>query len=263
MRHFLATPPSRKHLKEAFLDPFRPELPKDQLNCIAHMILVFDDPAEVAAIALGYLIDRLGVCRADLGFAKPSDTNYAPFIVSYNSVSAPVQCDNAIYSNKASVFRRSWSQDAPVACDEVASHPYLEDNRAEFLGIESKSILFQRLTLDRSPVGMMCLDFTRDIHRWSDTEKDLVASFSRDVLGPLIGISRHWNARRPEPGAVCKPSEAEMCAIRLAAAGLTYAQIGEQLGKSARTIENQLRSARMSLQACNRAELVSKCEMWL
>jgi|GEM_PF-7026581 len=42
------------------------------------------------------------------------------------------------------------------------------------------------------------------------------------------------------------------------AAGLCYAKTGERPGKSTRAIENQLRSARAFLQACNRAELVSK-----
>lgn len=263
MRHLLQLPPSRKHLKEIFLDPVRTEIPKDQLNCVAHMILVFDDPVETATVALDYLTSKVGNCRSDLGFAMPNDAVYAPATVSYNSASAPLRCDDAVYSNQAYVLRRSWSQDAPVACDEVASHPYLADNRSEFVGIGSKSILFQRLTFTRLPVGMICLDFTHDTHHWSDAEKNLVAGFSRDFLGPLAGISHYWSTRAAEPGGVRKPSAAELDAIRLAAAGLSYAEIGEQLGKSARTIENQLRSARIALLACNRAELVSKCEMWL
>lgn len=263
MRHLLELPPSRKHLKEVFLDPFRTEIPKDQLNCAAHMILVLDDPVEVATVALDYLTGRLGNCRSDLGFVTPGDPVYAPVTVSYNSASAPLRCDDAVYSNQASVLRRTWSQDAPVACDEVVSHPYLEDNRSEFLSIESKSILFQRLTFTRLPVGMMCLDFTRDAHHWSESERNFVARFSRDFLGPLAGISYYWSTRASEPGTVRKPSAAELDAIRLAAEGLSYAEIGKRLGKSARTIENQLRSARVSLQACNRAELISKCAMWL
>lgn len=263
MRHLLELPPSRKNLKELFLDPFRTEIPKEQLNCVAHMILVLDDPVEVARVALDYLIGGLGNCRGDLGFVMPNDPVYAPVTVSYNSASDPLRCDDAVYSNRAAVLRRSWSQDAPVACDEVASHPYLEDNRSEFLSIESRSILFQRLTFTRLPVGMICLDFTRDAHHWSDAEKNLVAKFSRDFLGPLVGISRYWNTRATEPGCVRRPSDAELDAIRLAAAGLNYAEIGARLGKSARTIENQLRNARVSLQASNRAELVSRCEMWL
>lgn len=263
MHPFLEKPPSRKQLKQTFLDPFRSELPKDQLNCIAHMILVFEDPVEVANVALDYLIDQLGTCRADLGFVKPADTLYAPVTVAYNNATAPLRCDDAVYSNKASVLRRTWSQNAPIACDEVASHPYLVDSRAQFIEIESKSILFQRLTFGRAPVGMMCLDFTHHVHQWSTAETNLVANFAKDALGPLAGISCHWKARQGDPAAVRKPTEAEMDAIRLAAAGLNYAEIGKQLGKSTRTIENQLRSARMSLQACNRAELVRKCEMWL
>lgn len=263
MHPFLEKPPSRKQLKETFLDSLKSELPKDQVNCIAHMILVFEDPVEVATVALDYLIARLGICRADLGFAGPADALYAPAIVSYNSATAPLRCDGAVYSNKAPVLQRTWSQTAPVACDEVVSHPYLADSRTEFLDIHSKSILFQRLTFGRVPVGMMCLDFTHDVHQWSTPETNLVANFAKDILGPLAGISRHWSARHYDPAALRKPTGAELEAIRLVAAGLNDAEIGIRLGKSARTIENQLRSARLSLQACNRAELVRKCEMWL
>lgn len=263
MDELLQTPPSRKQLKEIFLDRFRRERRASELNCVAHMILAMDDPAELAAIALDHLIAETDACRADLGFAMPSDPAYAPIAVHYNDSTDPPRCDAASYPNQAYVFRRTWHGAGPVSCDEVASHPYLRDCRSEFTSISSQSILFQRLTFLRRPVGLMCMDFTRNIHVWTDAEQAEIADFSRDFLGPLMGISRHWSVRSGGLDSVRRPSAPELAAIRLAAQGLNCDEIALALGKSPRTIENQLRNARLSLQATNRAELIRKCEVWL
>ncbi|TWI31514.1 helix-turn-helix transcriptional regulator [Paracoccus sulfuroxidans] len=263
MQDLLTTPPSRKQLKEGFLDRFRRDRSASELNCVAHMILVIEDPEELAAVALDHLIENVGVCRVDLGFAQPRDRDYAPIRVHYNRRTDPPRCDEASYPNQAYVFRRAWHGARPVSCDEVALHPFLNDCRNDFTSISSKSILFQRLTYQRRPVGLMCMDFTRDIHAWSDDELGGIAAFSQDFLGPLLAVSRMWSAREGGQAAVRRPSPAELDAIRLAAQGLSCEEIAEALGKSARTIENQLRNARLSLQATNRAELIRKCELWL
>jgi DNA-binding CsgD family transcriptional regulator len=89
-----------------------------------------------------------------------------------------------------------------------------------------------------------------------------VSDFCETFLGPLIGISRRWHeASRYQ--IVKKPTKAELKAIELAANELSYKQIAHELGKSIRTIENQLRSARETLNAVNQAELIRKCEIWL
>lgn len=264
MQDLLEAPPSRKRLKEVFLDSQREAFPADVLNCVAHMILVADDPEEVATVALGFLVERLGICRGDLGFLTPDDPVYAPVAVQYSRASDPPRCDSATYRNQAEVFRRTWRQAAPVACDDVASHPLLADSRETFEAIESRSILFQRLAFARRPVGLMCLDTTRRTHVWTDAEKAFIAGFSDTFLGPLTAVSRRWQlGPEGERAALRQPSRAELDAIRLAAQGLSCGEIGAALGKSARTIENQLRSARIALGAANRTQLISKCEIWL
>lgn len=162
MQDLIEEPPSRKRLKQVFLDSRRRDHPSDVLNCAAHLILAIDDPDELASVALDYLVGKLGVCRADLGFPAPTDAFYAPVAVCYSPVSDPPRCDGVAYRNQAEVFRRTWRQGAPVACDDVASHSLLADCREEFEAIDSRSIMFQRLTFARRPVGMMCLDFTHD-----------------------------------------------------------------------------------------------------
>ncbi len=264
MQDLLEAPPSRKRLKDVFLDAKRGEYPPEALNCVAHMILAADDPEEVAAVALEFLVERLGVCRADFGFLTPDEPVYAPVAVHYSRASDPPRCDATTYRNQAAVFRRTWRQAAPVACDDVASHPLLEDSRESFRAIKSRSILFQRLAFARRPVGMMCLDTTRRTHVWSEAEKTFISQFSDTFLSPLTAISRRWQLGPDgERAALRQPSPAELAVIRLAAQGLSCGQIGATLGKSVRTIENQLRSARMALGAANRSQLISKCEIWL
>ncbi|MFC3567895.1 helix-turn-helix domain-containing protein [Paracoccus simplex] len=266
MRELIESPPTRKRLKEIFLDRYqRQQHPAEMLNCVAHMILAIDTSEEMVVVALEYISRRLGVCRGDLGFPTPRDPVYAPIIVHYNTGSDPQRCDGATYRNHSRVFRQAWAQPGPVACNDVASHPLLADCREEFTAIDSRSILFQRLSFAHRAVGMMCLDYTHDPHAWTDADKGFVREFTADFLGPLAGISHHWHGKTAAPsnGPARRPSLAELQAIRLAAQGLSCDEIGALLGKSARTVENQLRNARIGLQAANRAELIRKCEVWL
>lgn len=266
MRKLIESPPTRKRLKEIFLDRYqRQQHPPEMLNCVAHMILAIDQPDEMVMVALEYMSRRLGTCRGDLGFPSPRDAIYAPVVVHYNDSTDPLRCDDATYRNHSMVFRQAWGQPGPVVCDDVASHPLLADSRDEFLAIESRSILFQRLSFAHRTVGIMCLDYTHDAHAWTDADKGFVREFTTVFLGPLAGISHHWHGKTGAlaDGPSRRPSQAELEAIRLAAQGLSCDEIGEVLGKSGRTIENQLRNARIGLQAANRAELIRKCEVWL
>jgi len=149
-----------------------------------------------------------------------------------------------------------------VVCDNVRDNPLLRDSRRKFESIQSKSILFQRLTLDHDPVGLTCVDFTHEAHVWTPAEVRFMGDFCGTFLGPLIGISRRWHLSSRDQ-IINKPTRAELMAIKLAAQGLSYKQIANELGKSVRTIENQLRNAREALNASNQAELINKCSIWL
>lgn len=47
MRELIVFPPTRKRLKEVFLDRYRRQQhPAEMLNCAAHMILTIDAPEE-------------------------------------------------------------------------------------------------------------------------------------------------------------------------------------------------------------------------
>lgn len=262
MLNLMAEPPSRKLLKRHFLDARRREHPSDMINCAAHLILTIDDPENLVGVGLEFIVGKLSACRADMGFTRPEDTIYEPLSVCYNPRSAPPPCDGAVYPNRKSIFQRAWRQSGPVACDDVGTDPLLEDSREVFRSIQSRSIMFQRLSVQRRPVGMLCVDFTHDLHAWTSGEMGLVRDFSEVFLGPLAWISRECRGPRRESSAP-RPSPAELEVIRLAAHGLSYKAMADVLGKSVRTIENQLRQARLRLDAANLAELIRKCELWL
>ncbi len=259
---YKSEPPSKRSLKQHFLDANREAFPQDTLNCVAHLILSIENPDEMMMIALEFMVKKMQACRADMGFLKPIDRIYKPISIYYNAISAPPVCTDTVFYNQDSVFQKTWHQRLPVACDNVQSNPLLNDSRRKFESIQSKSILFQRLIWDRNPVGITCIDFTHEQHVWTPTEIHFMGEFSETFLGPLLGISHYWHD--PEKyQSVKRPTHSELTAIRLAAKGLSYKQIADELGKSIRTIENQLRSARDTLNAANQADLIMKCEIWL
>jgi len=260
--NYTQQPPSKRELKAAFIEGNRDQCPAEMLYCGAYLILEMDDPGTLLNIGLEYLANTLEACRADGGFLTPTDPRYSPLTVYYNTRFNPPECDRMAYPNRAHVFQRSWRQASPVTCDDVYTSELLHDNRRPFAAINSRSILFQRLTFERQPVGMTCIDFARDTHHWTTDEAEFVRDFCNRLLGPLAGLSRYWAQSRPDRPS-SKPSEAELAVIRLAAAGHSYKVIADRLNKSVRTVENQLRQARQRLQAANISELINKCQYWL
>ncbi len=260
--NFIKEPPSKRILKQHFLDASKGQIPQDMINCVAHLILVIEDPDEVMATALAFMVAKLRACRADVGILNPKDSTYKPTSIHYNTNTAPVVCDGTSYSNQSQVFQKTWRTHTPIVCDNVHSSPILSDSRKQFESIQSKSILFQRLIWNNQPVGMTCIDFTHEYHIWTSLETEFICLFCNQFLAPLLRISHYWH--NPQKSQVLrKPSNAELLAIKLAAKGMSYKQIANELNKSVRTIENQLRSARDSLDAANQAELITKCEIWL
>ena len=258
----LTGPPTRKWLKQVYLDQQRNDFHQDVLNCGAHMILAIDDPEEVVRVGLEFMTAKLSACRADMGFMREGDAFYRPLSVVYNVANDPPQCDDVVYPARLGVFRRTWYAERPIVCNDTSLDPLLDDSRKVFLSIQSRSILFQRLSVQGKGVGMICVDHTRMQHEWTPAETAFVDDFTRHFFAPLAFLSRQW-CEGEAGGAVAKPSPAELEAIRLAAKGLTFKSIARHLGKSARTIENQIRNARETVGAATLGELISRCEFWL
>ncbi len=262
MLNFKEEPPSTKALKKYFIDSSYQSHPGDMLDCVAHMILAIENPKETVRIALSYMGNHLSVCRADAGFATPTDSEYTPLAEYCNQDTHPPSVSSLILANQHEVMQRVWRSRGPVKYENVSNNEMLSDVREVFFSIQSKSMLMQRLVWEKDPIGISCVDHTIKEHEWDDSEIDFMQQFCTNFFAPLAGISNYWH--NPTMHQMFKkPSDSELAAIRLAADGLSYKKIAEVLNKSVRTIENQLRNARLRLNATNQAELIKKCEPWL
>lgn len=259
---FTNQPPTTGALKKEFIEKHSMQTEFAMLNCAAQMILMIDNPKEVVRIGLQYLVTELSVCRADAGFATPSHQHYTPIAEYCNPVSNPPSITSLVIPNQHPVIQKIWQSTTPVKYESVISNPDLAELKAPLLEAGCKSMLLQRLQWNEAPIGIACIDFTIDDHSWSEHEINFMSSFCELFLGPLAGISNYWYNPKMH-SMFSKPTASELKAIQLAANGMSYKQIADELNKSTRTIENQFRNARKRLGAKNQVDLIKKCEHWI
>lgn len=259
---FREEPPSTKTLKKYFIDGNIAVRHAGMLDCVAHMIISIESPQDTVKIALEYMGRTLSVCRADAGFAIPTDSEYSPLSSYSSATSQPPTLDSFVISNQHESMQRVWRQCNPVKYENVDTNPLLDGVREPLVQIESKSMLMQRLVWDGEPIGISCVDHTIHYHLWSEEEVAFMDQFCNEYFAPLAGISNYWH--NPSLHQMFKkPSHSELEAIRLAAKGMSYKQIASELNKSVRTIDNQLQNARKRLNATNQVDLIKKCAPWL
>jgi DNA-binding CsgD family transcriptional regulator len=255
-------PPSTKELKSCFIDNNEANTPGDMLDCVARMIISIENPRDTVRIALEFLGRSLNVCRADAGFATPTDIQYSPISEFINKELKSPTLENFIISNQHASMQKVWQESHPVKYEDIEHNPELEGVRSPLTEIKCKSMLMQRLVWDGEPIGISCVDHTTHNHIWTEEEVDFMHHFCTTFFAPLAGISNYWH--NPTLHQMFKkPSKSELEAIELAAKGMSYKQIADQLGKSVRTIDNQLRAARERLNVSNQVELIKKCAPWL
>ncbi|MEO6117456.1 MAG: sigma factor-like helix-turn-helix DNA-binding protein [Methylotenera sp.] len=262
MLNYKGEPPSKKALKEQFIDANANRFSTDVLNSVARMILAIENPEEVINVALEFLMVKLNASRANGGFSKPKDQFYNPIAIKLNKDTNGIALKDFVFSNQLEVFQKTWKHNSPFACSDISNSLLLHDSIEKFDAIGSQSFLMQRFAIDGEPIGIVCVDFTNEQHVWSEEEKGFMNTYTETFLGPIAGISHYWNKKQKHQSCG-KPSSSELAAIRLASKGMSYKEIACNLSKSVRTIENQLRNARLTLSASNQAELINKCQTWL
>lgn len=254
--------PSIKDLKAFFIDENEGSTSADMLDCVARMIISIESPKDTVRIALEFMGRTLNVCRADAGFATPTDISYSPLSEYNNTTSHAPTLEKFVISNQHPSMQKVWQENHPVKYEDIKNNDQLEGVKEPLLKIECKSMLMQRLVWDSEPIGISCVDHSKKNHKWTDNEINFMHHFCNTYFAPLAGISNYWH--NPTLHQMFKkPSKSELDAIRLAAKGMSYKQIADELGKSVRTIDNQLRDARRRLNASNQIELIKKCAPWL
>ena len=247
-----------KRLRARFVDPFIRDLPARTLDAVAHMLFELDRLDRVIDVGLGHLADALGAGRLDISFGTAGAKHFVPHAEVVRGGPWPSLLGLRL-PNRHDVFQRVWRRSVPVAYDDVAASDELGDLKTPFLGSGAKAMLAQGLRYNGRVFAVVCADEMHERRRWSSKDKETMARFARTFLGPIVGLSRELMA----PTEVCKPSPAELDAIRLAARGSSYKEIADSLGKSVRTVEFQLKSARRKVGAANQAELVRLCQAWI
>ena len=162
--NFKEEPPSTKALKQYFIDGNYQSHPGDMLDCVAHMILAIENPKETVRIALSYMGHHLSVCRADAGFATPTDTEYTPLSEYCSVTTQPPSVANLILSNQHEVLQKVWRSREPVKYENVSSSKVLGDVQEILASIQSRSMLMQRLVWGKDPIGISCVDHLSLIH---------------------------------------------------------------------------------------------------
>ena len=250
--------PNLHSLRQHFLDQRRHNTPGPLLDCVAHMLLYLDQPATLLEVALAYLVRALTVCRGDAGIVSVHTPAYTPCAVFLDPRRDAPTMLGASLSNLHPMLQLVWRSDAPVRFEQVEDNPIIGDLREAFLELRSRSMVARRLEYHNAILGLICLDHTEESHEWQPRELALIDDFCREFLAPLLNYSLLMSQPAPQSSGTNLLTPAELEVVRLAANGLSYSEIARALGKSIRTVDNQLRSAREKLGARNQTDLVRR-----
>jgi DNA-binding CsgD family transcriptional regulator len=243
-----------QNLKVALLDQRRRVAPASMLDCAAHMLLCFDEPATMYSAALRFMLERFQASRVDFGFGGPEKPVYIPSAVETTSDLLIPPFEGA-FPNQIWPVQQVWQARGPVY-QSLRCSPGIEEYWA---GLGSKSKMARRLEVDNQVFGLVCIDDTDVVRAWDTTDLNYFDQFITQFFSPIIRAQ----VRLEKPSILAQLTAAEIAAVRLAACGLTYKEVAQRLGKSPNTVDNQLRSARAKLKVRNQVELAQACLKWL
>lgn len=261
-------PPSETALldfRRKLLDAHRKEVPSVMLDCAAHMLLYLDQPEIVHEIGLTHLLRTFNATRTDLGYGTPEALEYTPHAIQVvpNS-NALVNLDAGFrLPNLDPGIQIVWNANHPVFID-VERDPIVAQIRPimrEELRVRTK--LARRLDVDGQAFGIVCIDQTEESRVWNEQDHLYLERFVTHFLAPILHHSLMQQSVLTQVSSLIKPTEAELEVVQLAAMGLSYKEIANRLGKSPRTVDNQLRNLREKLGVHNQVELIRACTPWL
>jgi len=246
------------HLKRKFLNGNVCDL--SDKDAIAHMLLEIDDSQKVLQVAVNYLGRKLNADRVDAGLGGPQKKRWLAQVDYINKVSSPPSTAGITLSNWHIAIQNVWRSSKPVMYDNVSENPLIKGELAKSLiDARCKSLLLRRIEVDQKPLGLICADYTERTGKWSSEKVERMDRFCQRYLGPILKESITISQADKDS----KPTVAELRAIQLIAEGMSSKQVAWELKKSTRTIEHQLRNARVKLGAKNTVELISKAGNWL
>lgn len=248
------TPPDDRTLRSSQLDDPQTDDEHDRRDRdrAAHMLLHLDDASRVLELGVDHLAHELGVARADAAVIDESERRYLPGVVAADSPEQRMAIASTALPNQHPVLRAVWMSSGSVSFERVRNNRHLGTLEPVFDGLGTTAMAATAIRHCGVAVGVLCLDETEGPRRFSAGEQARIDRFVKRHLSPILHASLLRQARRH-----IALSPAENRAVQLLAEGMSYADIARTLGKSTRTVDNQLRSARRKTGTHNAVELVT------
>lgn len=214
------------------------------------MMLHLDDPVAVLGLGVEHLVYELGAARADAGIVDPNDCTYVPTIV-VGSTQEHASVGSTPLPNQHPTVRAVWGSSSSLSFERVHGNTTLGSLEETFSDLGMTAMIVSPIRCGGTALGLLCVDETTGRRRYSAKEHDRVDRFVRDYLAPILHEALMRRAQRSALTAT------ELEVVELLAQGLSYQAIARRLGKSPRTVDNQLRSARSKTDARNAVELIT------
>lgn len=235
----------------------QPAAPAALLDATVRLIEAGPAPADQLEAGLDGLVRLLDADRADAGFVSSTSTAYRPdrVVAVGDTAATPFEV-----STDDPMLRAVLAGIGPVAVADVEADLATGAVRDLLVATATGSIVVRRLDHLEDGCGVVCIDWVDRRVELPAEALELVDYFVARIWSPLLARAlATWTPPRPEhrtsPAIALTPSERDV--VRLAASGLSYAQIAGARGSSTNTVGQQLRSARRKVGARNTAELCS------
>ncbi|MEM7337865.1 MAG: helix-turn-helix transcriptional regulator [Actinomycetota bacterium] len=234
----------------------RPVSPADvrDRDRAAHMLLYHHDPSVVLDLGLTHLVAELGSARGDAGILAPATREYHPTSVHADDPADVARIAATSLPNQHPVLSAAWRTPHPAAFDRVRGNRYLGTLEPLFTRLGATAMLATRMHVDGVGLGLLCVDEVDGARSWTPAAIDRAQGFVDQWLAPVL-LAALVTAALRQSAEHLTPAERE--AVDLLADGLSYGEIAHRLGKSVRTIDNQLRAARRKTGSRNAIELVA------
>lgn len=205
---------------------------------------------DVLGTGLEQLCALVDADRADAGFVRtPKDTYRPSVLVARGST----RTANFAVPAADPIVTAVLATDHAVDVFDTATDMPDGQCRSAMLNVGTRTVVVRRLETDGTVFGLVCIDWTNEPRQVDRQAVELIDIFVASVLSPVLALADRTGPCSPRrPGPL---SAAEIDAVRLAARGLSYADIARELGKSISTIDHQLLRARRKLGAKNTAQM--------
>lgn len=205
---------------------------------------------DVLGTGLEQICELVDADRADAGFVRSPTDTYQPSVLVARGATR-----TATFAIPAAdpIVNAVLATDHTVGVFDTATDMPDGPCRSAMLNVGTRTVVVRRLEMDGTVFGLVCIDWTNEPRQVDHQAVELIDIFVASVLTPVLALTDQTGPCPPRRSGAL--SGAEMDAVRLAARGLSYADIARQLGKSISTIDHQLLRARRRLGAKNTAQL--------